>query len=406
MKKFTIISLILTVFVFTTFAQNTEQLYEQGRKEYKAGSYTKSIKTLSKVINKSSFYYEAYAYRARAYHALQMEDSALLDFNTSISKNPKYLVAYYYRGVYYFDLKDYEKAISDFSHILQKKPDYAKALSYRGQSYEAINKDKMALADYTHSIKSGTKNFDLYYRRALLYKKHNELKLADYDLGKAIQYNSDCQEAYSLRGVIKVARGHYEKSIGDLSKAIEMNPDDQAALEARAKAYLETEQLDKALADYNVLVVKFHTRNVEVYMQRGELFVSQGEYSKASKDFARTSRIDPGNDQALVENAKVYLLRGRAQQSIPISRKAIHFNDKNWEAWYVRGKAYFDLNQFQNAEKDFNKSIELKPSAQAHYYRGQCRAERRELMGACEDLKTAEKMGFELATEDLKHVCK
>ena len=405
MKKFTFISLILTVFVFTTFAQNTEQLYEQGRKEYKAGSFAKSIKTLSKVINKSSFYYEAYAYRARAYHALQMEDSALLDFNTSISKNPKYLVAYYYRGVYYFDMKDYEKAISDFSHILQKKPDYAKALSYRGQSYEAINKDKMALADYTHSIKSGTKNFDLYYRRALLYKKHNELKLADYDLGKAIQYNPDCQEAYSLRGLIKVKRGHFQKSIGDLSKAIEMNPDDQAALEARAKAYLETEQLDKALADYNVLVVKFHTRNVEVYMQRGKLFVSQGEYSKAQKDFSRILIIDPHNSEAAVENAKVYMLKGRIQQSIPVSEMAIGFDKNNWEAYYVRGKAYFELEKYTEALKDFNKAIKLHPTADAHFYRGQCRAEKGDIVGACEDLHTAEKMGNKQAVEKLKHVC-
>ena len=406
MKKINILLLVLTAFTTSAFAQNTERLYEQGRKEYKSGEYAKSIHTLSKVIKESNYYYEAYMYRARAFHALQQEDSALIDFNTSIQKNAKYLTAYYYRGAYFFDLQKYEKALADFTVVLNKKPDYSKALSYRGRAYEALNKDKLALADYTHAIKTGTKNFDLYYRRALLYKKHKELKLADYDLGKAIQLNPNYQEAYSLRGVIEVKRGRYQQSIKDLNKAVELNPDDQQALQARAKAYLETEQLDKALADYNVLVNKFHTRNPEVYMLRGKLFVSQGEYSKASKDFARTLRIDPGNDQALVENAKVYLLRGRAQQSLPLSKKALVFNDKNWEAWYVRGKAYFDLNQLQNAEKYFDKSIELHPSAQAHYYRGRCRADRRDNVGACEDLKTAEKMGFELATEDLKHVCR
>ncbi len=406
MKKHTILLILLSILIVNSFAQSTEQVYEQGRKEFKAGDYAKSVKTMSWVINKSSYYFEAYAYRARAYHALQMEDSALLDFNTSISKNPKYLVAYYYRGVYYFDLEKYEKAITDFGHILLKKPDYSKALSYRGRSYEAQGKDNLAMADYTHAIKVGTKNYDLFYRRALLYKKQNELKLAVYDLGQVVKLNPDFQQAFSMRGVIEVQRKRYNESLMDLNRAIELDPDDQAALEARAKAYLETEQLDKALVDYNRLVIKFHTRNVDVYMQRGKLFVDQGEYSKAIRDFGRISVIDPRNDQALVEKAKVYILRDRAQQSIPMSTKAIAFNDENWEAYYTRGKANFDLDKLEAAEKDFNISIKLHPSAKAHYYRGRCRADRRDNSGACEDLKIADRMGFELAKEDLKHICK
>jgi tetratricopeptide (TPR) repeat protein len=400
---------LLTVLLSTAglFAQQTEQLYNQGRKEYKAGQYKKAVQTLSAVVSKSDFYYEGYTYRARAYHALGMEDSARMDFNTALKKNPDYLVARYYRGVYFFDLGAYDQAINDFNVLLRKKPTYAKALVYRGRSYEALGKDDMAMADYTKAIKAGTKNPELYYRRALLYKKHGDLKLAVYDLGKVVELDPGFQEAYSLRGIIEVQRGRYAESLKYLEKALELNPEDQAALEARAHAYPETGDQEKALADYNVLVTKYHTRNVEVYFLRGKLFVSQGEYSKASKDFARISVIDPRNDQALVENAKVYVLRGRPTQAIPLARKAITFNKDNWEAYYIRGKAYFDLERFPDAEKDLNTSIELHPSAAAYYYRGQCRAEiRRDVTGACEDLKKARDMGFELAADDLKKVCR
>jgi tetratricopeptide (TPR) repeat protein len=99
-------------------------------------------------------------------------------------------------------------------------------------------------------------------------------------------------------------------------------------------------------------------------------------------------------------------LKKRISQSIPISTKAIGFDKDNWEAYYVRGHAYFLLEKYGEALKDFNASIKLKPTADAHFYRGECKAEKNDNLGACEDLHTAEKMGSELAVEKLKHVCR
>ena len=388
-----------------TKAQETSKLYDQGKREFKAKKYRKAASTFSTVVNKSNYYFEAYMYRARSYHALEMEDSALVDFNTSIKKNGKYLPAYFYRGLYYFDLKNYEKALTDFNSVLKKKPDYSKGLLYRARTYEILDKDELAMADYTHAIKSGTKNTDIYYGRALLYKKQGKLKLADYDLRKVIESKPNNQQALSLRGVIEVQRGRYKESFTDLNRAISLDSEDQLALEARAKAYLETQQLDKALVDYNRLVQHFHTRNSEIYIQRGRLFVSQGLYSKAQKDFSRTLVIDPRNVVACTENAKVYMLKNRVQQSVPIATKAIGFDESYWDAYYTRGRAYFELEKYPEALKDFEMSIKLNPTADAYYYRGQCRAEKRDVKGACEDLHTAEKMGSKLAEEELKHVC-
>jgi len=405
MKKYLLI-LPFLILSLSSFSQETSRLYDQGKKEFKAKQYRKAANTFSSVINQSSYYYEAFMYRARAYHAMQMEDSALVDFNTSIRKNPKYLTAYYYRGVYFYDLKKYNDAIADFTTVLKKKPNYSKALSYRGRCYEALNKDDLAMADYTYAIKSGTKNVDLYYRRAMLYKKRNSLKLAVYDLGKVVEMQPDNQQALSLRGIIEVQRGRYAESLDDLNRAISLNPEDKLALEARAKAYLMLDQKDKALVDFNRLVQHFHTRNTEIYLLRGRLFVSQGEYSKAQKDFSRILVINPRNSEACTENAKVYILRGRVQQSIPISTKAIGFDKDNWEAYYVRAHAYFLLEKYSEALKDFNTSIKLKPTADAYFYRGECKAEKGDNLGACEDLHTAQKMGSELAVEKLKHVCR
>ena len=406
MKKIILSIILLYAIVDSSYAQRNEQLYNQGKKEYKAKKYRKAINTFSTIIHATNYYYEAYMYRGRAYHALQMEDSALADFNTAIQKNAKYLTAYYYRGLYYFDLKNYEKAIADFGAVLAKKPTYSKALSYRGQSYEALGKDDLAMADYSKAINSGTKNYDVYYRRALLYQKQNRLKMAVYDLGKVVKLKPDFQQAYSLRGIIEVQRERYQESLNDLNKAIAMDAEDQLALEARAKAYLELKQLDKALVDYNRLVQHFHTRNPEIYIQRGRLFVSQGEYTKAQKDFSRTLVINPRNVVACTENAKVYMLKGRVHQAVPIATKAIGFDEKYWDAYYTRGRAYFELEKFSEALRDFNMSIKLNPTADAYFYRGECKAEKGNNVGACEDLHMAEKMGSELAVEKLKHVCK
>jgi len=406
MKKIVLIFILISVFMANLSAQKNEQLYAQGRKLFKTKNYRKAANTFSTLINTSSYYYEAYMYRARCYHAMQMEDSALLDFNTSLEKNPKYLAGFYYRGVYFFEMKKYSHALTDFSSILKTKRNYSKALSYRGQTYEAMGKDDLALSDYSKAIASGTKYYDVYYRRALLYKKQNRLKPAAYDLRMVLKLKPDFQKACSLRGVIEVERGRYAESLKDLNKAVSMDSEDEAALTARARAYVETEQFDKALADYNILVKHFHTRNTEVYLQRGRLFVSQGEFTKAQKDFSRILVINPRNSEACTENAKVYLLKNRVQQSIPVATKAIGFDKKNWEAYYVRGKAYFLLKKWSEGLKDLNTSIDLHPTADAYFYRGQCRAEKGDKLGACADLKQAEKMGSELVLPEMLRLCR
>lgn len=87
----------------------------------------------------------------------------------------------------------------------------------------------------------------------------------------------------------------------------------------------------------------------------------------------------------------VYLVKsGDHRLAIKFCNKVIEENPASSQAYYVRGFAYFQLEEYADAKNDFNKTIELEPQhADAYYYRGLSKRQLGKFWGAFQDLRRA-----------------
>ncbi|CAI2174864.1 16799_t:CDS:2 [Funneliformis geosporum] len=128
--------------------------------------------------------------RAITYYLLEMTNEALLDLNKALQLNSSYDLAYYYRGLTFYTIRDFSNSILDFEKCVQLNPS-----------------DNVAKAQ-------------LYYLEYLLAKKNNKV-IDRFIIAKINQIPN-----------------------------IDM---DISSIFIRCKIYIELEQYDMALIDFNIL---------------------------------------------------------------------------------------------------------------------------------------------------------
>jgi tetratricopeptide (TPR) repeat protein len=402
--------LLFLIFIFTIPVANAQlsRLYDNGVALFKQGDYKGTKIIMTRVINKSEYYFEAYTYRAMAYEQLGMPDSAKADFEKALEIKPGYLPAIFYRGVMYFNLKDYDKAIADFTTVLSKRPKYVKAILYRGRAYEATGRRDNAIADYSSAIKMNLKSYEIYYRRGLLFEKKNMPKDAIWDYDDAIALNDRFAPAYFHRGKMYQIREKDSLALSDFNKVTELTDTIKEVYELRGDLNFKLGNYNAAAEDYSVIINKYRVRDGNLYYKRAEAYYLDSNYSQAYKEYSRVLKVKPRYDKAVVGQAKVYMARGKPASALPLLRKALAFNPNNGEAYYLRGLIFFEQKKYEEAKADFDQSIKYEPRPAAYFYRGSCKYESGDKYGACLDLQQAVKMGYEEnnVKEAVKRVCR
>lgn len=398
--------LIFTFALFSiTFGQKANNLYDRGVEEYKAAEFPKSIRTFTEVIQISPYFIEAYVFRARAYHVLAKNDSALADFATALQKKSGYLPAHYFRAECFFDLKNYDAAIPDLDKVILEKPTYQAAYLLRAKCFQAKNEIDKAISDYTYLVNQGSNDSIVYYNRAKLYMQKNMPKAAIHDFEKVTEIAPRHANAWYYRATLLESRDKKEEAILNYTKVLDMDPNHEEARTQRARLLLETKKYDKALEDYSYIIDKLRTKNVGNLASRARCYAALAKYKEAEKDLARALEIDPGNDVVFVEKARMRMSRGDSTGSIPDLRKAIFFNPKNAEAPYLRGRILYQNKKFNEALTDLDNSIKLKPIAEAYFYRALVYFEMNNKEKFCQDLLKSDQMGFEEAQKLRKKAC-
>jgi len=223
---------------------------------------------------------------------------------------------------------------------------------------------------------------------------------AIYLFNKAIELNPSNQYLYNDRGLCYVAVGEIDTAISDFSKAVELEPDFAKAYYNRGLAYFEqgkqnrTDPNDKAIADFNA-AIGLDPNFADAYYQRGLCYSGVGHagihhykklpgdnwstdiedrYEKALADFNKVLELDPNYALAHAGLGNLYY---KYYDSYEDMKKAIAEYDKALESqelivqkvgnkglggvYYSTGRAYTYMGEWDKAESDYLKAIELDP---------------------------------------------
>jgi tetratricopeptide (TPR) repeat protein len=182
----------------------------------------------------------------------------------------------------------------------------------------------------------------------------------------------------------------WENTLTLWNHAVNINPEypSGTALFFRAGAYHRAGELDKALADYNVLIgriknaagteidenAKYHDQKnlVRILSARGSLYYQNGNLSKAAEDYTSILEILDVNP---IKKAEVFYKRAVVYYSMKQNDKAVSdilkviditpYNDRLYEFIGIIRASQKD---YKTACKYFEKALSINPANKSSYY--------------------------------------
>jgi tetratricopeptide (TPR) repeat protein len=218
-----------------------------------------------------------------------------------------------------------------------------------------------ALAACTNLIKAGGAARVIaiaHYNRAKAYRRLGDSDRAIADFTNSIRINPSLFAAYNDRGLTFLQTGKNDKAIADFNAAIKVNPDFAVAYANRGIAVQRSAQHEAALADFDK-AIELDPSISDTYNARAISRAATGDHANAIADYDLAISIEPENPEYLNNRADSYRLTGELDRAISDLDIVIDKIPSFAPAWYTRGEAYLDKQDYAQAEADIVKAMEL-----------------------------------------------
>jgi tetratricopeptide (TPR) repeat protein len=287
--------------------------------------------------------------------------------NLSISDRQSCLTSL---GAAYSELNRHEESVAMFDEVVQIAPQSPSAYFSRGLAHRVNGNAEKSIEDLSKAIELKGNDFDpiCHFERALSYLKLNDTQSAIKDLDTAILLEGQFVEAYNQKANIFIAEKRYTEAIDSLNKVIELDPEDGSAFIQRGQLYIYLGEKSKALSDFgNAINLEPHNPSFYLYRARAYAELYQ-DVRKTFADINKAINLDS-------KNADAYVFRGQCQKAMlndDVKAQAdfdaaISVDPNHSEAYYERGMLFYEQEKFEEALKDFNKSIEIETEDSRYY---------------------------------------
>ena len=149
-------------------------------------------------------------------------------------------------------------------------------------------------------------------------------------------------------------------------QAAQINPHDVNGFIKRGRIYLSNDQYDQAIADFNQ-ALQFDPKTAAAYFNRGRAFKLKGNYEQAVADYSEAIQLNPEMVAAYVNRGQIYNMAGRYDEAIADFDQALQLDPGRVNPYLNRGVAYGSKGAYEKALADFNSALEIEPSFSPAY---------------------------------------
>ena len=346
--------------------------------------------------------YEGYYNRALLKIEFGDLDSAMVDLDKASQIDPFNKDAYTNKGAIFYQKGNYTEASRNFNRVLQLDPENSNAYLMTG-SIKLHSNDMQGALDSYNAALSFAQTYNGYVIRAALKMTLKDYEGALTDLDKALQIDSTHSEIFNNRGICFYEKGDYINALRNYNRTLQMNPHD-------CKVYLGRGQTKRAMADMPGAMSDFNTAlslnpSYDGYLNRASLKFVMKDFEGALNDLEKATQDSVGYE-AYFDKGFINLNIGKMRDAIKAFNKAIEINKTDFDAYLKRGIAKYNLKDYPGTLSDLDHSIQLKPVADAYYYRGMIKILVKQKPEGCEDLKKSASMGSKQAEDEIQKNCK
>jgi tetratricopeptide (TPR) repeat protein len=320
-----------------------------------------ALAACSRLIARSPKDADAYNNRGLAHSARGEYDRGIADFDRAIQLDPRLAAAYNNRANAYRSKGDYDRAIADYSRAMRLDPKNAVAYDGRGNALNRKGQYDRAISDFDQAMHLDPKDAVAYDGRGFVYSGKGEYERAIADFDQAIRLDSQLADAYYGRARAYSGRGEYDRAIVDYDEAIRLDPKDSVSYDGRGGVYSSKGEYDRAIADFD-RAIALDPNFADAFSDRGLAYAGTGNFDRATDDLNKAIALDQRHERGYANLAAVDEMRGDPVGAIANADEAIRLDPRDAVAFNVRGKAWFDNDQYALALADFDQAIRLDPA--------------------------------------------
>jgi tetratricopeptide (TPR) repeat protein/tRNA A-37 threonylcarbamoyl transferase component Bud32 len=293
---------------------------------------------------------------------------ALFGFTACIHLRPDFPWSYNNRGIILLRLNRYNEAIEDCTAALARDDRYLEAWMNRGLASLRLDKFDAALRDFNRAIELKSENASAYFHRAEVYRRMKRLPEALEDADRAIAQGGTSANAYYLRAGLRTAMRQYSPARDDYSAALELSPRAANVLQDRATLnWIHLKDFEAARADAEQLA-KLQPKNAFPHRLLGSIYLGQRQYDKAMPALRKALALKRDYTEVLWDEAEIHFWQSEPEKALEVIDPLIaHLSAELPESLNLRGDFYRSLGRLDEAAKDYERMIELRPKAPDAY---------------------------------------
>ena len=156
-------------------------------------------------------------------------------------------------------------------------------------------------------------------------------------------------------GVDYAESNKFEFAIDEFTKAVELDPDFTKAYIERGKLYDKAGNKEAAIEDFSKAVV-FEPKNNDLFYYLGKCYNETGKYNQALGALNKATNLAKRELLPYQEKIITLLALEKFERALEVADTALVIKDNSLNNYY-KGVISVKLEEFDNAEKFFNKSI-------------------------------------------------
>ena len=320
---------------------------------------SKAIDLLNKAIEikQEPLYFENRGYASEILGELENAES---DYFKALNQAENNKDTYENRlGVFYYNQKKYDEAIQRYSNAIEL---FEKAVYYEniGLAYEYSGKIENAEESYRKALNIEEYEKDIYENRLGVYYYN----LQNY--GEAIQHyskaiNLNAKPVYHENiGLAFEHSGNHQKAEDNYRKALELAEANLDKYYNRLGFFLSV--IGKYEESVEMLKKAIELNPLPTYFENlGFSLEKLGNLKEAETNYQKALEISPDQKDIYLNRIGIYYYNQKKyDQAIRYYKKAVEYQQK--PVYYENlGNAYFDSEDYESAEKEFIKVLEITP---------------------------------------------
>lgn len=174
----------------------------------------------------------------------------------------------------------------------------------------------------------------------------------------ALEKNPKNDSAYMLRGSAYMNMDNNEKAMADFNRAIELRADLPASYDLRGVCNLRSNKPEEAIKDFD-MALSLDPNYTQSYFNRGIAYSRMGDSSNAMRDLKSAESRGFKEPELYVVLSDIHVEAGEYDKGLEIISKAVEMNPNHPSIYAQRAITYGKAGEYEKAYKDFDKALEL-----------------------------------------------